>query len=159
MSGKPQQGQPVDVDITKVTPQQLIQLSKSIEQEVEVLTQSYSQLVSAVNKFHDSKLVLNYLKERSQGKEIMVPLTSSLYVPGRMDDNSKVMVEVGAGYFLEENIAKARDYCERKAKTLQDNGTKVGEIIQVKKVQLGKIDTEYKKRLEALQGQVAAQQK
>jgi hypothetical protein len=29
----------------------------------------------------------------------------------------------------------------------------------VKKVQLGKIETEYKKRLETLQGQVASQQK
>ena len=111
-------GQPVDVDITKVTPQQLVQLSKSIEQEFELLTQSYSQLVSATNKFHDSKLVLNYVKERSGGKEMMVPLTSSLYVPGRMDDNEKIMLEVGAGYFLEENVDKARAYCERNTKQL-----------------------------------------
>ena len=95
----------------------MTQLAKSIEQEIEVLTQSYSQLVSATNKFHDSRLVLNYLKERSQGKEIMVPLTSSLYVPGIMEDNSKVMIEVGAGYFIEESIDKAREYCERKSKT------------------------------------------
>lgn len=140
-------GKPADVDITKVTPQQLVQLSKSIEQEIDLLTQSYSQLVSASNKFADSRLVLNYLKERSQGKEIMVPLTSSLYVPGVMEDNNKVLLEVGAGYFIEENADKAREYCERKAKALQENGTKVGEIIQVKKVQLGKIETEYSKRL------------
>ncbi|TNV80579.1 hypothetical protein FGO68_gene2987 [Halteria grandinella] len=149
-------GQMADVDITKVTPQQLQQLAKSIEQEIEVLTQSYSQLVSAVNKFHDSKLVLNYVKERSHGKEIMVPLTSSLYVPGVMEDNNKVMLEVGAGYFLEENIDKAREYCERKSKTLQDNATKVGEIIQVKKVQHSKIEDEYKKRLATLQLQQPA---
>ena len=124
-----------------------------------MLTQSYSQLVSATNKFHDSKLVLNFVKERAGGKEMMVPLTSSLYVPGRMDDNEKVMVEVGAGYFVEENIDKARQYCERKSKQLQENATKVGEIIQVKKVQLGKIETEYKKRMESLQSQMAAQQK
>lgn len=78
--------------------------------------------------------MLNYVKERAQGREIMVPLTSSLYVPGIMEDNNKVMLEVGAGYFVEENVDKAREYCERKAKTLQENGTKVGEIIQVKKV-------------------------
>lgn len=157
MSGKP--GQQTDVDITKVTPQQLVQLSKSIEQEVEVLTQSYSQLVSATNKFHDSRLVLNYLKERAGGREIMVPLTSSLYVPGIMEDNNKVMLEVGAGYFIEENIDKAREYCERKSKSLQDNGQKVGEIIQVKKVQLGKIETEYQKRVQAAQSQMAQPQK
>ena len=86
----------------------------------------------------------------------MVPLTSSLYVPGIMEDNNKVMLEVGAGYFLEENIDKAREYCERKSKTLQDNATKVGEIIQVKKVQLSKIDDEYKKRLASLQLQQTA---
>jgi prefoldin alpha subunit len=129
MSGQAKGGQPVDVDITKVTPQQLAQLSKSIEQEIDVLTQSYSQLVSATNKFHDSKLVLNYLKERSHGKEIMVPLTSSLYVPGVMEDNNKVLVEAGAGYFIEETVNKAKDYCERKAKSLQENANKVGEII------------------------------
>ena len=115
--------------------------------------------MSATNKFHDSKLVLNFVKERAGGKEMMVPLTSSLYVPGRMDDNEKGMVEVGAGYFVEENIDKARQYCERKSKQLQENATKVGEIIQVKKVQLGKIETEYKKRMESLQSQMAAQQK
>jgi prefoldin alpha subunit len=48
----------------------------------------------------------------------MVPLTSSLYVPGRMDDSSKVLVEVGAGYFIEENVEKAKEYCERKSKNL-----------------------------------------
>jgi len=48
----------------------------------------------------------------------MVPLTSSLYVPGRMDDSSKVLVEVGAGYLVEENVEKAKEYCERKSKNL-----------------------------------------
>jgi prefoldin subunit 5 len=35
-----------------------------------------------------------------------------------MDDNEKIMLEVGAGYFLEENVDKARAYCERKSKQL-----------------------------------------
>ncbi len=38
----------------------------------------------------------------------MVPLTSSLYVPGKIEDNSRVMVEVGAGYFIEESCDKAK---------------------------------------------------
>lgn len=58
------------------------------------------------------------MKEKGQGREIMVPLTSSLYVPGIMEDSDKVLLEVGAGYFVEENVEKARDYCERKAKSL-----------------------------------------
>jgi prefoldin alpha subunit len=90
--------------------------------------------MTAVNKFNDSKLVINYLKERSQGKEIMVPLTSSLYVPGIMEENDKVLLEVGAGYFIEESAKKAKEYCERKGKLLGENGAKVAEIIQFKKI-------------------------
>ena len=64
----------------------------------------------------------------------MVPLTSSLYVPGRMEESQKVLVEVGAGYFIEESAEKAKEYCERKAKQLGESGAKVAEIIQIKKM-------------------------
>jgi len=125
---------PQDVDITKVTPQQLIQLSKAFESEIDTLTTSYQQLSTAVKKFNDSKVVLGYLKEKANDKDIMVPLTSSLYVPGRMEDNNRVLVEVGAGYFIEESAGKAQDYCDRKAKMISESLQKVAEIIQVKKL-------------------------
>lgn len=35
------------------------------------------------------------------GKKILVPLTASLYVPGKLDDAEKVLVDVGTGYFIE----------------------------------------------------------
>ena len=66
----------------------------------------------------------------------MVPLTSSLYVPGVMEDNENVLVEVGAGYFIEKNTVGATEYCERKAKSLTDSSGKVGQLIQGKKMQL-----------------------
>ena len=37
----------------------------------------------------------------------MVPLTSSLYVPGVMDDVDNVLVEIGASYFVEQDNTKA----------------------------------------------------
>ena len=73
----------------------------------------------------------------------MVPLTSSLYVPGVMEENNKVLLEVGAGYFIEQSAEKAKEYCERKSKMLNESSTKVAEIIQIKKLQLGKVNTEY----------------
>ncbi|RVW51405.1 putative prefoldin subunit 5 [Vitis vinifera] len=35
------------------------------------------------------------------GKKMLVPLTASLYVPGKLDDADKVLVDVGTGYFIE----------------------------------------------------------
>ena len=61
------------------------------------------------------------MQSRAAGREVMVPLTSSLYVPGVMEDNTNVLVEVGAGYFIEKTTADASSYCERKAKTLTES--------------------------------------
>ena len=62
---------------------------------------------------------------KAKDKEIMVPLTSSLYVPGVMEDNNTVLIEVGAAYFIEETVDKAKEYCDRKVKMLSENGAKV----------------------------------
>ena len=61
-------------------------------------------------------------------------MTSSLYVPGVMEDTENVLVEVGASYFIEQGTAKAQDYCSRKQTLLSGNAKKVQEIMQVKKV-------------------------
>ena len=59
----------------------------------------------------------------------MVPLTSSLYVPGVMEENEDLLVEVGAGYFIEQRSERAREYCDRKIKMLKENSQKVAEVI------------------------------
>lgn len=35
---------------------------------------------------------------------MLVPLTASLYVPGKLDDADKVLVDIGTGYFVEVYI-------------------------------------------------------
>ena len=55
----------------------------------------------------------------------MVPLTSSLYVPGVMDDTDNVLVEIGASYFVEQDTSKAQDYCQRKQDMLAGNARKI----------------------------------
>ena len=78
-----------------------------------------------VRKFQESKEVLEYLNTYGKGKEVMVPLTSSLYVPGIMEDTDNVLVEVGASYFIEQNTKTAQDYCDRKYEVLSGNAKKI----------------------------------
>ena len=68
------------------------------------------------------------MQQKTVNKEIMVPLTSSLYVPGVME-NTNVLVEAGAGYFVEKDAASATQYCERKQKQLEESTKKVAELI------------------------------
>ena len=95
--------------------------------------------MAGTKKFEDSKAALKYMKEYAQDKELMVPLTSSLYVPGVMEDPENVLVEVGASYFIEQRNVAAQDYCTRRHDMLLGNARKVNEILQVKKVQMQKV--------------------
>jgi hypothetical protein len=42
------------------------------------------------------------LIKRQIGKPILVPLTTSLYVPGTLADKENVIVDVGTGFYIEK---------------------------------------------------------
>ncbi len=47
---------------------------------------------------------------RYTGKPILVPLTSSLYVPGKLADTNNVIVDVGTGFYVEKVCYLADTY-------------------------------------------------
>ena len=131
-------------------------LSTAIENELKELSKNYAGIMQATKRFEQSKEALGYLKEYGKGAEVMVPMTSSLYVPGVIDEASQVLVEVGAGYFVEQPSDKAMGYCERRGTMMRENGTKLNQIIQLKKVQMQKVQGEMEKRFKEFQAAQAA---
>ena len=54
-----------------------------------------------MNSINDG--VTGSAKKGTDGRdEILVPLTSSLYVKGRLTDREKVLVDVGTGFYVEK---------------------------------------------------------
>ena len=47
-------------------------------------------------------------------KVSLLPLTASLYVPGRLSDAEKVIVDVGTGYYVEKTREQATHYYKDK---------------------------------------------
>ena len=64
----------------------------------------------AQQKFSESLESVQQLTPSTAGKEILVPLTASMYVPGRLVDTEHVLVDVGTGYYLEKTTEGAREY-------------------------------------------------
>ena len=122
------------------------------------MTVHFQQIHTAIAKFEDSQKCLNYVDKRSGNKQVMVPLTSSLYVPGQLDESNNVMLEVGGGFFVEKDIPGATDYCQRKIDSLKESKEKVGQIIMGKRQNLQKVQKEYTARVTAMQEQMKAQQ-
>ena len=53
-------------------------------------------------RFQESSESLQRCGEGNGGKDILVPLTGSMYVPGKLSDTEKVVVEIGTGYYVEK---------------------------------------------------------
>lgn len=64
------------------------------------MTSNLAQLKEAEARFAESAAVVLSLPAGS-GRELLVPLTSSLYVPGTLDAaDAEVLVDIGTGFFV-----------------------------------------------------------
>ena len=141
-----------EINPQKFTMPQLKMLKEQTEEEVSILSNSYAQLRQASDKFSLSKRRLDNLSDKFKGREILVPLTSSLYVPATMEYTDKVMVELGASYFMEATIPKAGEYCDRKVGQIKENLEQISAIINKKKQLLDSV-------IVTLQEKIAKEQK
>ncbi|KAL4755081.1 hypothetical protein BDW72DRAFT_86919 [Aspergillus terricola var. indicus] len=132
---------PGAVNISSLSTPQLRALQTRLSTELEHLTSSHAKLRAAQSRFRDcvrsiSDGVIGSTKKGTEGKdEILVPLTSSLYVKGRLTDREKVLVDVGTGYYVEKTAAKAIEFYEQKVKELETNLTELEKLVQTKSSQ------------------------
>jgi prefoldin alpha subunit len=118
-----------------------VQLRKQFEDELEHFSTSLSALNMALTKYREC---VNNIKlvstPDSEGKELLVPLSGSLYVPGKVKDNDKFLVDVGTGYYVDKNAENAIDFYEAKITQLNKDSAKVQEIIGEKSRTVQRLD-------------------
>jgi prefoldin alpha subunit len=112
------------VDLGQLPIPQLRELKTQLDAELTHLSTSFQSLRTAQSKFRDciNSLVSAFPSPvPSAPPQLLVPLTSSLYVPGKLTDHEHVLVDVGTGFFVEKGIADAKDFYERKVKDLGES--------------------------------------
>ncbi|XP_067385830.1 prefoldin subunit 5 [Emydura macquarii macquarii] len=120
------------VNITELALPQLEVLKSQLDQDVEFLSSSIAQLKVVQTKYVEAKDCLNVLNKSNKGKELLVPLTSSMYVPGKLSDVGHVLVDVGTGYYVEKTADDARDFFKRKIDFLTKQMEKIQPALQEK---------------------------
>ncbi|KAJ9292527.1 hypothetical protein DTO271G3_8684 [Paecilomyces variotii] len=133
---------PGAVDITTLSLPQLRALQTRLSSELEHLTNSHAKLRAAQSKFRDCVRSITDGVEKKSGPggesrdDLLVPLTSSLYVKGKLADREKVLVDVGTGFYVEKTTAKAIEFYNDKAKELETNLKDLEKIVQGKSANL-----------------------
>ncbi|GJM84884.1 hypothetical protein PR202_ga00596 [Eleusine coracana subsp. coracana] len=133
----------VRIELDKLSVEQLKGLKEQTDLEVNLLQDSLTKIRTASSRLENASAALQDLSLRPQGKtfspsafrwkQILVPLTASLYVPGSLDDAEKVLIDVGTGYFIEKTMAQGKEYCERKINLLKSNFDELLEVYTKKK--------------------------
>ncbi|GAA99946.1 uncharacterized protein L969DRAFT_95872 [Mixia osmundae IAM 14324] len=122
----------MSVPVDQLTVEQLASVRQQLDQEIQHLTQSFAALKQAEAKFKSCKEALESVNANAAEKDILVPLTSSLYVSGKLSDTSNVIVDVGTGYFVEKSVKEARIFYNSKAMALRKNLEEIQPTIEQK---------------------------
>lgn len=103
---------------------QLSSVKKQLDEEVEHLSASYTQIGAVQAKFKECARIVNTTATSLNGafshefsaavpsrvddfrrldrNDILVPLTNSLYVRGKLSTPDRVIVDVGTGFYVEK---------------------------------------------------------
>ncbi|KAF8175502.1 Prefoldin [Mycena galopus ATCC 62051] len=109
------------VSITDLDLTQLADVRRQLEEELNHLTSSFGQLKQAQAKFKACIENVAEIKPANKGKTILVPLTNSLYVPGKLSDPDHVIVDVGTGYFVQKTREQAVKHYSAKVEYIRTN--------------------------------------
>lgn len=121
------------VKLTDLPVQQLSQIKKQLDEEISHLTNSFQSLRAAQIKFRDClKSISTGLVSKNSDRSILVPLTASLYVPGKLADTEKVLVDIGTGFYVEKDKKQAAEFYDGKIAELQTNLTDLEKIVNGK---------------------------
>ena len=113
------------VDLSKLSLPHLAQLKEQLDQELGVFQESMQTLQMAKNKFAESGESVDKITPEVKGNPILVPLTGSMYVPGRIADVDNVVIDIGTGYYVQKNIADAKDYFKRRVEFVSEQIEKI----------------------------------
>eukprot|EP00953_Heterococcus_sp_UTEX-ZZ885_P013148 7515-Heterococcus_DN1.PRE.2 len=122
-----------DINLASLSLEQLNQLKTQHQEEVQSLTANYAALRDGMARYQEAKVAVGAMGRKAEGREILVPLTQSLYVPGKVIDGDTLLVDIGTGYYAEKNQKDTEEFLNRKAGMVETNLTSLREVIDMKR--------------------------
>nr|XP_010349669.1 prefoldin subunit 5-like isoform X2 [Saimiri boliviensis boliviensis] len=120
------------INITELNLPHLEMLKNQLDQEVEFLSTSTTQPKVVQTKYVEAKDCLNVLNKSNKWKELLIPLMSFIYVPGKLHDVEHVLSDVGTQYYVEKTAEDAKDFFKRKTGVLTKQMEKIQPALQEK---------------------------
>lgn len=128
--GGTDQATATSIRLDEMSLDQLQQIRQQEDSRRQGLTQRYAQLRAAAARIQASRRAVEEIHNASTGKEVLVPLTDSVFVPGKLVDPHKLLVDIGTGYFVQKSSKETEAFLDRKLRLVDANTQNVTAALQ-----------------------------
>eukprot|EP00918_Siedleckia_nematoides_P078109 GHVU01170921.1.p1 GENE.GHVU01170921.1~~GHVU01170921.1.p1 ORF type:complete len:177 (+),score=30.82 GHVU01170921.1:1217-1747(+) len=166
-SEKPEAGQPMVIDLNTLTLQEVAKMKNHVDVEVQSLQQHHIALTSAKSRYGTATTAVKRMtpnkdgaeegKDKEKGPALLVPLTSSVYVPGYASTKDQVLVDVGAGYHIQMSSEASVAHCKRRMELTQRKLEDADSALKEKRQLQETIHKAFMRKLQEAQAQAQAQ--
>ncbi|CDS36935.1 protein osteopotentia [Echinococcus multilocularis] len=120
------------VDIATLPLPQIQEIAKQFEQKLQYINASLQQLRVLQGQFASSRDCLKNFNVENKDKNTLIPLTSTLCVPGRLIDPTCVLVDIGTGYFVEMKVEEASKHFTKRIEFIEKQIEKIAPVLAQK---------------------------
>lgn len=125
----PEVSPPNTINLDEMSLEELNQLKQQEENRFSSLMTRFQQFRGAAARLNASMSAVSEITPASEGREVLVPLTESVYVPGKLRDSNKFLVELGTGFYAEKSSKETKGFLERKLKIVDANSENLTKAI------------------------------
>lgn len=102
-----------------------------VDQQIKSLREQIESLEGQLGELQKLKLSLDSLETMKTDSESFVPLSSGVYLKGKITDNSVLLMNVGAGVMVEKPLKEGKEIVE----------TQINELIELRSVMATNVNT------------------
>lgn len=154
------------VNVYGLPMEQLEGLKKQLDSDIQSLGAAFDGLFMGRTRFMDNAETVSQYQSHAEAaeasgekKDILVCMTSSLFVKGHMIPKQKVLVDVGTGYYLEQTTDQAKKYFLSRASQIKDGLDTVEKSILTKQKQRNQVIDAIQQKAAAIQRAYEAEQR
>lgn len=137
--------------VTSLNVNELDRLRQRLQADVEHLVDSHNVLGRAVARSEAASKAVSTLAASQADQPLLLPLTGSLYVKGKVADTQQLLVNIGTDYYVEMTAEQTQDYCKRKTTYVQKQQQGVQKAAQERKNQLMQVTDVLQSKMASMQ--------
>lgn len=135
--------------------QEKVMMYRIIESRLEALVRQRDLFLNKIAEIQNTLASIAEIEKTSE--EILFPIGSEAYAPGKVVDKNKIIVEIGAGIALEKNFAEAKETLAKRSGDIEKAAKEIQQDVQKLDMSLGVLEPEIRDLMEKAKPETEAE--